>query len=475
MLFELAAALARSGHSGLFRESLANVGLCVSAYLSARRRFTSHEDAFLNDVVSNISDLTSIARATQQEALLVMIWRLERDIAIEAAKLETIGVSQGYCYLPSVIKSELLTAMDVEMLSGRYESTFQGIRALGGYGRIIAGLGCFESAVTLIGDLFQLASRASLLKRHELVLIAKREMAEVAFFAVAASRPNVSFDLVGSALVESYGKAFDLTRADPFINSDDPFATWSPDLTKDRSPSALVRVALFPLAPTDPSISENLEFVKSLIELMKLNFVQQRGVASLDHQLYQSALWLIAFTDTGLTLDLLVIYPEATIPSARNLRSGEAILLDLIRWHIRTYVASCKKDDRTVGHGRDLQTTLLSLLAMILTSEDWRGRNGEARVESLVLSETDEIRGMLDLYSLDGTGYRNLERFASFLARERLCPKARRRIMALLRKAGHPGQGYSPGLFEFVYIKRPIITFNPSVFERLDARVFAGR
>ncbi|MGH7485011.1 MAG: hypothetical protein ACREMY_05300, partial [bacterium] len=472
VLLELSANLSRAGHTEVFIASLETAMACASEYLEQRSAFLSCEDDFLNDLTVRISDLASVVRGIGHETMLTYVWRLERAVAVAASRLPTLGTRQGYCLLPTVLLTELRESVRREIMAQRFESAFQGIRAVGDVGRVLAAQGHCHASARVAEYMAQTVALAAKLGRDEIVLIAKIQLADVAFISINTRHPVVNGDLAFESIVEAYENVLTLAGGGTFQSGDDPITGWSVDILTDRSISSLVRVALFPLDDSDDVATENLELSRRLIELMTTVFVENRYLqSSFASQLYQAALWLVALTDRDLTLELVLGRQEVTLPNERNLAAARDQLLDLIRWHVRTYLRALRREGQEIGHQGELLLSVLSLLALVIQSKRWAEAEGQRKIEDIMLQEIGDLGKTLDQYTFQ-PDWSSLARFASFLSRERACPRVRRRIVALLRKARRGVIASGLSLYEFDRLRRPIVSFNSTLFATLDRRIF---
>jgi len=332
--------------------------------------------------------------------------------------------------------------------------------------------GYIQSAAYLCGDLARYVEISSKIGQTPVNYLAKQYMAEIFFQALDHRVLFVNYYYPYRQMIESYDKVLSLKNQQATVGLTDPISWWDADVLKDRSISSLVRVALFPVNDDDNAIYYNLDVVEQLIKLMKKyylgDFILQTSFTS---QMYQIALWLIAFINKDIALEFLVYRNTVKIPTLNNIEKAVRVLFDLLDWFFDMFSRAFNDTQNRILERSELLNNLLSVYYMLIHFNKVHNLGLSTKLDKCMSKHLAFTKNKLSTMRLFDEEWGSLTFFSDYLRKQGSYPKHQRRLAAYLKLAGYR-YVREHDLHLLDHIKRPIVTFRQGVFTDLDKQIF---
>lgn len=259
------------------------------------------------------------------------------------------------------------------------------------------------------------------------------------------------------------------TDAGTALSVGDPLFAYEADLFKDKGLSTLVMVGLFS-STDDDVVYHNLEVVKDIIDFMIKHHDKDHLKGTMfTSMLYQSGLWLLAFIDKEIVLEM-TLSKQITLPSDKNRHEAKRILNELARYMVNAYFDASERNKKHV-FAHDLQPPALSLIYLMIHLNKKHALGLTDEIGSL-LSEMIS-RMMSSKKSIDETEYESYLVFSSFLNRVGYKSYADRVCVQAYRLREDRGRSINE-VYLVNHIKRPIVTFDSNLFEQFDKEIFSA-
>lgn len=444
----------------------------ILKYLIRRQSYISHKDNFLIDFADDARDLILAARASNDVQFLRMIWRGLEGVCTGAIRQKVIGSDNGYHELASPVVSLLNESIGQDIVSQRVDSAFEAMKSYGAIGVRMAELGLSQSSFQILDNLSQYVVLCSKLLRSELVYIAKINIAHIAYEMLNHRRLFVNYDYPFEKFIESYDRVLGIKGQMTPVGIEDPIEMWDADLTRDRSISSLVKVALFPAADQDNVIRYNLDVVSDLVELMMKWFKSEPIRYMLfTHQLYQSALWLLAFIDKEITLEMLIYKKVVTIPNDENKKKASEIFFRMLRELLGLIEQDFVDPDFKMATRAETLSEVVSCLYLLILFSEKHKLNLESDIRLVLKEGIDWSRENVEKIRLRDDEWITLRIFSAYLKKKLPYRILGRRLETLLKSAGRRRIGtFHHAIVD--HVKRPIGTLDSSFWGMIDKEIF---
>jgi len=441
------------------------------SYFAARKEFKSSQDSFLIYLSETLKDLMKTAEGSGNVYYTRSLFTATKEIALSTLSVDVIGSKSGYNYLATALAGILKERAVVGVVRRDMDRAYDSTLNYGHIGSALAYRGFGHSAVEIAEGLKEIATYCHAFK-DTVTLVPIRDSIATTFYNLLYYRKlYTNYDHPYRKIIEIYEAMVNIpTDTGTALGIGDPLFAWEADLSKDRGLSTLVMVGLFASAD-DNIVSHNLDVVKDIVDFMIKNHNRDHVKGTMfAEMLYQSGLWLLAFIDKEITLEM-TLSKHITFPSEKNRAEAKKILINLAQYMITAYFGA---SERRINHvfSHDLQLPALSLLYLLI----YLNKKHELGLDNDINNLLFEIIRLMTSCkeSIDETEHASFLLFSSFLNREgyssiadHICVQAER-----LKESGRYG---SINRLHFVnHIKRPIVTFNTSLFEQFDKEIFGN-
>lgn len=471
VLKDLALGFIRTGQTEMLSLSENSAVSIVGHYFQLRKDYLSSSDQFLFDLSDDLRDLSTAAAQAPNIHMPRIIWRTIEQIGIAALGIKVAGCKEGYHQLVMPLTGLLRDGALRDGVLMKTDSTFEAIRSLGVIGGNLARRGLSKTAAEICYDISSFAVLGMKTAQSPIAIIAKQHMAEIFHLSLDNRMLFTNYHYPFNRMVDAYKRALGAGHQIT-IGIDDPIAWYEPDQRTDRSVSGLVRIALFPKNDADDVVFYNIDVVESLISLLQEYIVKDQSLqTSFVSQLYQVALWLIGYIEPKFGVDLLVYRRSAAIPSARNRKKATRLLFDLTAWMYENLTQSLISGGNRIVDSTELLDILLSIYCIVLFVDRMTRRLGLGALLGKVLRmQLSDARSKIKSIRLDDVDWTNLWIFSHVLLRERRFSKIGKRLSRYLRLARMRAVGsHEFNLLD--HIKRPITTFDQTLFTRIDTEI----
>lgn len=456
----------------LFTKATQSFKEISNSYFVSRKEFKSSQDSFLIYLCETFKDLVKTAEGSGNVYYTRSLFTAIKEIALNTLSVDVIGSQSGYNHLATplagILKERAVVGVVKRDMDRAYDSTLN-------YGHIgcALGYGGFgHSAVEIAEGLKEIATYCHVVKDTITLVPVRNSLATIFYNLLRYRKLYTNYDHPYRQMIEIYEAMSNIpTDAGTALSVGDPLFSYEADLFKDKGLSTLVMVGLF--ASTDDNIVyHNLAVVKDIVDFMKKNFDKDHIKGTMfTSMLYQSGLWLFAFIDKEIVLEM-TLSKQITMPTDKNMRDAKKILTELVQYMINAYFdASERKKKHIFSH--DLQLPALSLIYLLI----YLNKKHDLGLTNDIDNLLSEIVSRMTICkeSIDETEHASFLLFSSFLNREgyasvadHVCVQAER-----LKESGRYG---SIDQLHFVnHIKRPIVTFYTRLFEQFDKDIFGAQ
>lgn len=444
-------------------------------YLVRRQGYISHKDNFLIDFADDARDLILAARSANDVQYLRIIWRGLEGICTGAIRQKVIGSDNGYHYLASPVEGLLNESIGQDIVSQRVDSAFEAMKSYGAIGTRMAERGLCQSAFQILDNLSQYVVLCSKLLRSELVYVAKINMAGIAYEMLNHRKLGVNYHYPFEKFIESYDRVLAIKGQMTPVGIENPIEMWDADLTRDRSISSLVKVALFPAVDQDNVIRYNLDVVSDLVELMMKWFrTEPIRYMLFTHHLYQSGLWLLSFIDNEIALEMLIYRKVITIPTDENKKKASEILFKMLVGLIELIEKDYIDPDSKMATRRDTLSEVVSTLYLLIHLNEKHKLNLSGQINSVIKQAGDWARENLRAIRLQDDEWATLRVFFGYLEKKDPYRSLGRRLRRLLKPAGRRHIGtFHHAIVDFV--RRPIGTMDTVFWGKIDEEIFGKK
>jgi len=472
ILKEMAIRFIQREQNEMFESAMNAIGDVVKYYLKLRKDYMSNTDDFLIDTSEDFNDLLKLCEKSANIYYLRILWREVADVSIASLDVKVIGTKEGYHYLPFCFTELIRKAMLKHIIMKKTDSAYEAARFLGEIGLNMTIRGYIKTGAQICKYLSDNIYIALRIGETAFPYIAKQYMAEIFYQSLNNRILFTNYDHPYHQMLESYEKVLSISGQTIAIGLSDPIIWYEADMLKDFSISSLVRVALFPQNDSDDIISKNISVIRRLIGLMKRNYLKDYFFqSSFTNQLYQSALWLIAFIDKEVSLELLVYYNSVNIPIAENIRKATELIFDIIDFAFDKYIQSIVDQNLKIMERTELLNIVLSIYYLLIYFDAKHDLKLTDQLKGSLFEKIRIIKGKIKSLSLDDVEWANLELFLRYLTKISFDKVLQRKLNVILKISGFRSVSkYEPDLLD--YIERPLVTFKSDFFNSIDKDIF---
>lgn len=439
------------------------------SYFVARKEFKSSQDPFLIYLTETLNDLIKTAEGSGNVYYTRSLFTAIKEIALSTLSVEVIGSQSGYNYLATPLAGILKERAVIGVVKRDMDRAFDATLNYGHIGCALAYQGFGHSAVEIAEGLKEIATYCHVFKDTVTLVPIRNSIATIFYNLLRYRKLYANYYHPYKRMIEIYEAMSSIpTDAGTALSVGDPLFAYEADLFKDKGLSTLVMVGLFASADDDV-VYHNLDVVKDIADFMKKNHDKDptKGIM-FTGMLYQSGLWLLAFIDKEITLEMTLL-KQITLPSDKNLQKAKKILNELAQYMVTTYFDVSEGKKKHI-FSDDLQSSSLSLIYLLIYLNKKHGLGLNNDIDNLLFEMISRM--MSSKESIDKTEHASFMLFSSFLKREgynSIADQVRDQADRLRESRG----GSINRLYFVNHIKRPIVTFDSNLFEQFDKDIFS--
>jgi hypothetical protein len=438
------------------------------SYFVARKEFKSTRDPFQIYLCETLTDLVKTAEGSSNVYYTRSLFTIIKEITLATLQVEVIGSQNGYNHLATPLAGILKERVLIGVVKKDMDRAFDATGNYGDIGCALAYKGFGHSAAEIAEGLKEIAVYCNVLKDNITLVPVRRSLATIFFNLLRYRKLYGNYDHPYRTMMKIYETMAEIpTDAGTALGIGDPLFAYEADLFKDKSLSTLVMMCLF--ASTDENtVYHNLDVAEDIIIFMEKHHDQDHVMGKmLTEMLYQSGLWLLAFGDKEIVLEM-TLSQEATVPSEKNLRRANKILFNLAQYMVMAFFDSLERKKKHF-FPHDIQSPSLSLIYLLIHLNAKHNLGLTKEISELLLVVVSRLSNLQK--KIDENEHASFLVFASYLKRIGQISVADeiKNYAEKLRE----GRDRSVDPMYFVnYIKRPINTFDASLFGQLDREIF---
>ncbi|HKZ56207.1 MAG TPA: hypothetical protein VJ024_00730 [Thermodesulfovibrionales bacterium] len=452
----------------LFAKAIGTFQEISISYFVARKEFKSSQDPFQIYLIETLNDLVKTAETSGNVYYTRSLFTAIKEIALSTLSSDVIGSQSGYNYLATPLAGILKERALIDVVKRDMDRAFDATLNYGQIGCALAYGSFGHSAIEIAERLKEIATYCHVFKDTVTLVPVKDSLATIFYNLLRYRKLYVNYDQPYRKMIEIYEAMSNIpTDAGTALSVGDPLFSYEADLFKDRGLSSLVMVGLFASADDDV-VYYNLTVVKDIVDFMIKHHDKDHVKGTMfTSMLYQSGLWLFAFIDREIVLEM-TLSKQITLPADKSLRKAKKILNELVQYIVNAYFdASDRKKKHIFSH--DLQSPALSLLYLLIYLNKKHNLRLTDDIGNLLSGMVGRMSGCKE--SIDETEHASFEVFCSYLKRMGHTSIAEQ-VSNLADKAKED-RGRSIDRLYFVnHIKRPIVTFDSNLFEQFDKDIF---
>ena len=438
------------------------------SYFIARKEFKSSHDPFLIYLTETLNDLVKTGEGSSNVYYTRSLFTAVKEIALSALSVDVIGSQSGYNYLATPLAGILKERAVIGVFRRDMDRAYDATLNYGHIGHALAYNNFGHSAVVIAEGLKEIATYCHASRDYVTLVPIRDSLATIFYNLLCYRKLYTNYYLPYKRMIKIYEAMVNIpTDAGTAIGVGDPLFAYEPDIFKDRGLSTLVRVGLFS-SDADDIVYYNLDTVKDIIDFMIDHFDKDHIKGStFTSMLYQSGLWLLAFIDKEIVVEM-TLSTQITLPSVRNQRKAKIILKELAQFLVNAYFDVLERKKKHV-FSHELQSPALSLLYLLIYLNQRHNLDVSKDIDNLLFDIVERLSSSEE--SIDETEHASFLVFSSFLKSvgyEKIADQVRNK--ADRRKESTWGSVDS--LYFVNHIKRPIVTFDSSLFGQFDKDIF---
>jgi hypothetical protein len=454
----------------LFAKAIQTFKEISISYFVARKEFKTSQDTFLIYLTETLNDLVKAAEGSSNVYYTRSIFSAIKEIALSTLSVVVIGSQNGYnCLATSlvgILKERAMIGVIKRDMDRAFDSTFN----YGDVGCAQASEGFGHSAAEIAEGLKEIALYCHVAKDNVTLVPIRKALATIFYNLLCYRKLYGNYDSPYRKMIEIYEAMSNIPAdAGTALSIGDPLFAYEADLLRDRGLSSLAMAGLFAPA-NDDIVYYNLDVVKDVVDFMIKHHDKDHVKGTMfTNMLYQSSLWLLAFIDQEITLEM-IFSKEIILPSDKNLSKAKKILIDLAQYMVNAYFdASEKKKKHVFSH--DLQSPALSLVYLLIHLNKKHNLGLNSDIDNLLFEMITRITSSKE--SIDETEYESFLLLSSFLelsGYDSIAEQIRCQADRLKEDRGRS----IDRLYFVNHIKRPIVTFDSNLFSQFDKETFGN-
>ncbi len=452
-----------------FEKAIGSIRDISITYFNERRNYKNPDDDFMFSYVESLRDIVRTARHNPNVYFCRCVLQAIKDMALSTVLVNVYGSLTGRNDLAYAFSGVLNESAHITVIGMDRDRTFDAVANLGRVAEGLASRGVCMTAADIASDLAYIGKLCKVAGDTVTPVPLRRSLAEIFFLNLWNRRLFPYSEIAFKKLIETYEVMIDIpVPPGAALTHGNPIIDWNADLSKDRSLSTLVYAALFSPNHGDDILNYNLDVVLSIVHFIEKHHDKSIEIGMMyTNLLYQIGLWLFAFIDKEIQLELTML-PVGTIPSERNQKKAKSILADLIKYSLITYFKCVNKQTKNIVDTRNLLHASLSLLYLELHWDSKHSLYLNQEIESILGLLEDGIGKISE--RIDYNAYQSFQILCQFLNRLGQ-PERAKAIQQKVQAAWNTKYDTSShGILHI--IKRPIVTFNYNFISQLDTEIF---
>jgi hypothetical protein len=439
-------------------------------YFEQRQSYKSFHDTFLFSLSETLTDVIKMAENSSNVYFTRILFGIVRDIALSTLTVQVLGYKSGYNYLTKPLSSILKERAQVAIFKRDRDRAYDATINLGDIGKRLAFVGAGHSASEIASELGQIAKLCATVNDTVTLVPVRSSLAEIFFYLFWNRKLYPNYDMPYKKMLEVYKIMLHIpVDAGTALSIGDPLFAWNADLSQDRSLSTLVYAALFSPNNDDNVIEYNLEEVRNIVVFIEKHHGRNNiNTTHFTQHLYQIGLWLLAFIDPEVTLEM-ILSQQAVTPTNKNKEKAKGILINMLDYFTNTYFECLEdKKKKNIKEGEFL-FSFLSLLCLSIHLDNTHNL-GLTKGLNLILEELNKKVNSLKC-EIDWTARESIRMFCDYLDKIGKKEIAGKIWTITTDKSENYGSINRLSLFD--HIKRPIVTFDSNLFTRFDKEIFS--
>lgn len=467
-LKSMAMKLIESPDYEVFAKVIQTISNISTTYFQERQSYKSFHDSFLFSLSETLTDIIKMAENSNNVYFTRTLFSTIKDIALRTLTIQVLGYKSGYNHLTLPLCSILKERARVAVLKGDRDRAYDATTDLGDIGKKLAFMGLGHSASEVALELGEIAKICAAVNDKVTLVPVRNSLAEIFFNLLWNRKLYPNYDTPYIKMLDVYQIMLDIpVDVGTALSIGDPLFAWNADLSRDRSLSTLVYAALFSPNNDNNIIEYNFEVVGRIVEFIKNNYGKNSiNTVHFTQHIYQIGLWLLAFIDTEITLEI-ILSQQAMIPTDKNKEKAKGILVNILNYILNTYF-DCLEDKKKNINKRELLLSFLSLLCLSIHLDNTHNLNLTEGL-NLILEELNKRMNLLKC-KVDWTARESIGMFCIYL--DKIGRKEIAKKLIAVTKEKSKRWGRINRLFFFNHIKRPIVTFDSNLFVRFDKEIF---
>lgn len=452
----------------VFEKLIQNIKSISLAYFHKRRDYKSFHDPFLFSLSETFADILKMAESCSNVYFTRILFTAIKDIAVGSLAVDVLGSKSGYNHLAQPLCNILRERAEVGILRRDRDRAYDATSDLGDVGSALASKGFGHSAAEVASDLGEIAQICAAANDTITLVPVRKSLAEIFFDLIWNRKLYPNYDTPYKEMLEVYQLMLDIpVHAGTPLGTGDPLFAWNANLSQDRSLSTLVYAALFSRNNDDNVVEYNLDVVGDIVEFIeKHHDKNSTNTAHFTNHIYQIGLWLLAFIDTEITLEM-ILSQQAMTPTDKNKEKAKCILFNILSYLTNTYFDNLEGKRKNANNGWLLPYSL-SLLYLSMHLNNAHNLDLTKGLD-LILEELDKRLNSLQC-ELDWTACQSIRIFCGYLDKTGRRQTVQKILAIVNTKSQEYGSIHSPYLVD--RIKRPIVTFDSNLFARFDEEIF---
>lgn len=478
LLKELIIIYVRNNQTHLFASTITQLENCIFHYIKLRHKYVINFDDFLIEFSDDVNDIIDIVDKQSNIHYQRRIWRFIRSICYETCSIENLQYQSGYNYISSPYTGILNIQFYKDLVNHNNDSAFEIARCLGEIGSFWASKQIINSASDILKKLSLISETAYIKKRTEITYIAREHISKIFFNLILYFDVKKNYEFVFNNILSEYKKLLQSNAL--YSTSHIDFIFWyDPDITKDKSIAAIIRLLLFPASIVDEKEYDLLQrtsqdtvekLLQLLLETMLTKKDSQIGFLS---QVHQIGLYFLGFLHHQISTDILINYSSLTIPNNSQKENVDRLLLVLLDFYFEQLRNRWINNDSIVSPFNEITHSFFSLIIMDIYWSILHNKDRVSIINERIQKYFWIIKKDIPNLKMSRDEQKALYEIGIYFNKIDGMKEMGRKIKYLARKAFNNNTDfYSHSSDKVNFIKRPMHTFNQALFYGIDKEVF---
>jgi len=466
-LKSMAIKLMKTSDYEIFNSTIYTIRDISISYLQIRQDYKTFYDHYLFLLAETFKDLIKNAERCNDINFNRNIFKAIRDIALSTLSVQVLGSKSGHNYLVTTLSSIFHEIIREAVIKIDLNRSYDAANYFGEIGGKLAIVGAGHSASDIANQLSEIAKICIKLNDITTLVPIRKSLAEIYYNLLRYRKIYPNYDFPYKKMLEVYTAMIDIPiDAGTALSIGDSMFGWNPDLSKDRSLSSLIYIALYSPNIDKNILKYNIEEVNRVVKFILDNEEKDNtNTNNFQLYLYQISLWLLAFIDNKIT-SRMILFDFKRIPKEEDKERVKVILSNIIRFIQNRYFNSLNGSKKTFDE-EELLHSLLSIISLALYLESKHNIGFNDHIFPILEDFNEQLKSTEGELSL--TTYNNIQIFCIFLKKVNLI-EISEQLNKIFDKKKINYDRTDP-LYNFDIIKRPIITFENRLFVEFDKNI----